>query len=65
MAHLGARKWQFLGVENDDFDILLESGREVPETRRIGEIFGLAGQKVDENRQSSPKIFSPFWLGRN
>ena len=55
----------FLGVINDDFEISLQSGREVPKTRRIGGIFGLAGREMDENshfRQNSSKV---FLRGRN
>ena len=37
------------GDKNEDFEISLESDRKVPETRRIEEIFGLAGRQVDEN----------------
>ena len=42
IGHLGGRK----GGKNGHFEISLESGREVSETRTIKEIFDLAAREV-------------------
>ena len=55
MAHLGARKWHF-GCQNDDFEISLESGREVHELRRTEQIVGLADWQLGENWHFSVKV---------